>query len=123
MEIKGILPLSLIVFGIILINYQTSNYKNRIVTLVRQTARWSTAAIQDKNPYIQNLHANYAQGYIMALQGNYSENEILLATGVNIRELSTKVTDIQNMALLNLAKICPQGAPKDQFLAKIAKQK
>ena len=36
--------------------------------LVRQAARWSTAAKQDKNSMIAVLHANYGAGYLWALK-------------------------------------------------------
>lgn len=39
-----------------------------IKRLVRQTARWATAADQDLNGYIANLHATYAMGYLMAIR-------------------------------------------------------
>ena len=41
--------------------------------LVRQAARWSTAAKQDKNSMIAVLHANYGAGYLWALK-RYNKN-------------------------------------------------
>lgn len=35
-----------------------------ITKLIKQTARWSTAAAQDKSPLIYVLHATYRMGYI-----------------------------------------------------------
>ena len=109
---------------VVLVNVYCICEKNTrvIISLVRQTARWSTAAMQDTNAYIKNLHANYAQGYVMALRDNFSEAEIYRASGINIRVLSDKVSKIQNSALVALSKLCPEGRPKDQFLAFIAKQ-
>ena len=43
----------------------TKNEKKFIVNkLLRQTARWSTAAKQDNNSMIAVLHANYGAGYL-----------------------------------------------------------
>jgi hypothetical protein len=50
-------------------NTRESNIKK----LVRQTARWATAADQDDNGYIANLHATYAMGYLMALREIYTD--------------------------------------------------
>ena len=94
----------------------------KIETLVRQTSRWATASLQDTNVYIKNLHANYAQGYIMALRSIYSEKEIFENSGVDIRKLSEVISETQNDALVSLAKVCPEGRPKNEFLSRIAKQ-
>lgn len=40
---------------------------NIIKTLVRQSARWSVAALQDTNIMIAVLHSNYGAGYLWVL--------------------------------------------------------
>ena len=44
--------------------------------MIRQTSRWAVASEQDKSPMISVLHANYAVGYLQALQDIASEKEI-----------------------------------------------
>ena len=44
--------------------------------LVRQAARWSTAAKQDNNSMIAVLHANYGAGYLWALKDIINTNTI-----------------------------------------------
>lgn len=102
--------------------YSTKNNAKMINTLLRQTARWATASQQDTNPFIANLHSNYAQAYYMALTDLYSEIEIFIASGIDSKELSKKISYIQDTSMMKLAGICPEGKPKDEFLVSIAKQ-
>ena len=94
----------------------------RINKLVRQTARWATAADQDTNPYIANLHATYAMGYLMALRDSYSDTIINEEAKIDIRQLDTQINKIMDSALQKLATVCPEGNPKNRFLAAIAKE-
>jgi hypothetical protein len=81
---------------ILLVKYYSNNSnvikdKFNIQKLIRQTARWATAADQDTNPYIKNLHANYAMGYLMALKEIYTESEINLYGNIDIRKLDSEI--------------------------------
>ena len=91
-----------------------------IKTLVRQSARWTVASEQDKNPLIAILHANYGAGYLWALSDIYYPEEIEAATGVNYRYLKKKVSECQDKAVKKLAAACPNFAPKKSFLMEIA---
>jgi len=105
--------------------YQQTRYsadKDKIQRLLRQTARWSTAAEQDTNPYIRNLHATYAVGYLLALREIYSDQTILKLSGVDVRKLEIKINTVMDNAMLDIAKICPEGQPKSEFLALLSKQ-
>ena len=61
-----------IVIGILLIWIVNKTYVSDssssldvpIQIMVRQAARWSTAADQDESPMIAVLHANYGAGYL-----------------------------------------------------------
>lgn len=94
----------------------------KIKKLIRQTARWGTAAEQDINPYISNLHATYSLGYLMALREIFTDEEILKETGVDIRKLELEITNVMDNAIKKLASICPEGQPKNQFLAYLSKE-
>lgn len=96
--------------------------KIKIKKLVRQTARWATAAEQDINPYIANLHATYSLGYLMALREIYTDQEILDESGVNIRKLEMEITEVMDNAINKLAIICPGGQPKNEYLARLSKE-
>ena len=107
-------------------NYDNSSYldddKNKINKLIRQTARWSTAASQDTNPYIANLHATYAVGYLMALREIYDDKTINELGRININKLEEEVTKIMDGAISQLVQVCPEGQPKNKYLAFLAKQ-
>lgn len=91
--------------------------------LLRQTARWLTASLNDTNPYIANLHANYAQGYLMALTDLYSDIQIINISGVDLQKLKKYNSEAQDRSLKMLYNICPDGAPKQEFLAKLGRQR
>jgi len=100
----------------------TKSDRDKIERLVRQTARWATAANQDTNPYITNLHATYAMGYLMALREIYPDTVIKEVSGVDIGRLDREINNTMDLALTQLSIVCPTGQPKTQFLAEIAKE-
>jgi hypothetical protein len=102
--------------------HSTLTDSQRVNKLIRQTARWATAADQDTNAYIANLHSTYALGYLMALREIYSDDEISRLSRVDIRKLETQVTQIMDNSLKKLIDICPEGQPKNKFLAFLSKE-
>jgi len=96
--------------------------ESNIKKLVRQTARWATAADQDNNGYIANLHATYAMGYLMATKEIYTDVEIEKYSGINIRKFETEISSIMDDAIKKLVVLCPTGQPKNQYLASISKE-
>lgn len=118
-----IIGVSIIISLIVLLNNQnTINDKTNIKKLLRQTARWSVASHQDSNPYIANLHATYSLGYLMALREIYTDEIIMKLTNVDIRRLESEVTMIMDNAVKKLIQICPEGQPKNRYLAYLSKQ-
>ena len=96
-------------------------HKNElIIKLVRQTARWATAATQDDNPLIAVLHANYGTGYLWALKDIANKNEIETAANIDLVKFQNNVIQIQDATTKRLAKVCPDFAKTDNiYLAKI----
>ncbi|MEY3403832.1 MAG: Heterosigma akashiwo virus 01 [Cyanobacteriota bacterium] len=94
----------------------------RINKLIRQTSRWAVAAEQDTNPYIANLHATYSLGYLMALREIYSDEYIKKLVKLDVRKLETEVTRIMDDAVKKLIQVCPEGQPKNKYLAFLAKE-
>lgn len=88
-----------------------------IKALVRQIARWSVASQQDTSPMIALLHANYAAGYLQALELIATEDEINEIQ--NVQELRKKVYTIQDKAARMVAVSCPEyvGGDVDRQLA------
>lgn len=98
---------------------RSSSKKKDIQALIRQTARWAAASQQDKAPMIAVLHANYAAGYLQALETIATENEINQFT--DLRQLRVKVYSVQDKAALKAISACPQymGEDIDKQLAMI----
>lgn len=111
----------LVVF--IINNNKSKCDKTQIIkTLVRQAARWSTAAAQDSNPLISILHANYGAGYLWALRDIATDAEIESAVGIDILQFRDAITNAQDYSAKKMMAVCPQFAPKDAYLSKIAKE-
>lgn len=79
--------------------------KLQISAIVRQTARWAGASQQDKSPMISLLHANYAAGYLQALELIATENEINEV--MNLQKLRVKVYGSQDAAARRVMSVCP----------------
>jgi hypothetical protein len=93
------------------ITQDTNIDKNQIInTLYRQCARWSTASTQDTSPLIANLHANYAAGYLWALEDVFTTDEINRATGGNHRQFRSEIKKNQDITTKKLIQTCPQFA-------------
>ena len=69
-------------------------FDNIIKIMVRSCARWAVASLQDKSPLIAVLHANYAAGYLWALQDCFTDEEIINATGIDV------INEVVTVALL-----------------------
>lgn len=82
-----------------------------VLALTRQVYRWHAAAIQDANPMIAVLHANYAAGYIGALRSIATEAQFSEITGLSLPKLESEVTRAQDKALLALLDACPTLVP------------
>ena len=93
--------------------------KHVLATLVRQAARWSTAAKQDNNSMIAVLHAYYSAGYLWALRDIATNAEIEKATGINWKKFKQEILDVQDAATKKMAKLCPQWAPEPTYLSKV----
>lgn len=95
-----------------------------ITKLIKQTARWSTAAAQDKSPLISVLHANYGMGYLMALKSIATQEQIKQASNINMQKFEAEITNQQDKSTLFAAKNCPNFTKHlNTYLARIAKEK
>ena len=122
--IYGIILGMILMYILINNNKKNNNNENQIKfaakKLVRQAARWSTAAKQDKNSMIAVLHANYGAGYLWALKDIIKTDIIEKNTGINMMEFENEIIQIQDEATKNMAKLCPEYAPEPSVLTKIA---
>jgi len=104
---------------------KNSNYNEKIKIikiLTRQTARWALAAEQDNSPLIAVLHANYAAGYLWAIQDISTAQEVKAATGIEFSQLRDEVVRIQDSVTKKMALACPNYTLKNSKLSEIAKE-
>ena len=87
-----------------------------IRTLVRQAARWSTAARQDESSMIAVLHANYGAGYLWSLTDLASKDAIEQAAGIDFDRFRQEIVDTQDAATTRMAGLCPAYAPPPTYL-------
>lgn len=94
--------------------------KASIEKLVRQSARFATAAQQDESPLVSVLHANYSAGYLWALKDIATPRQIHNATGVDINKFEEHISNVQDMVTKKTLKKCPEFAGDvDLYLATI----
>lgn len=84
----------------------------RIKRLLKQSSRYAVAADQDENKAVAVLHGNYAAGYLYALLDIYSEEDILQATSINLREFKTEVQNAQAKSTSGIYEACPNVIPE-----------
>ena len=89
--------------------------RETIEILARQAARWSTAARQDANPFIANLHGGYGAAYVFALRQVASDEEIRRATGLDAIAFEREIVAIQDVAARRLLRVAPQLAPRNSL--------
>lgn len=104
----------LVIFMFIFLFSKKESYtpkKDIVDTLSRQAHRWAVASKQDMNPVIKVLHANYAAGYLWALDDIASESEIEASIETSYKNFRHQITNIQEEAVKALLKECPQIDP------------
>lgn len=94
--------------------------KSFINKMIRQSARYATAAQQDESPLIAVLHANYSAAYFYALTDIASHSEIHNATGIDIKKFREHLIRVQDATTRKIVDACPQfNGHVDLFLATI----
>ena len=99
---------------------KTRGMNKSIEKLVRQSARYATAAQQDASPVIAVLHANYAAAYLYALKDIATDSQIHNATGIDVKKFKEHVTNVQDMVTRKTSEKCPEFVGDvDIYLAQI----
>tara|TARA_Y100001958_G_C21244709_1_gene573982 strand:+ start:2883 stop:3278 length:396 start_codon:yes stop_codon:yes gene_type:complete len=102
-----------------LYNNNYSLLSENIKILVRQAARWSTAAKQDESSMIAVLHANYGAGYLWAVKDIATDDQIAKAAGIDIRKFEKEIVEIQDQATIRMSQLCPDYGPESSYLTSI----
>jgi hypothetical protein len=104
----------------LLMQNKTRGMNKSIEKLVRQSARYATAAQQDASPVIAVLHANYAAAYLYALKDIATDSQIHNATGIDVKKFKEHVTNVQDMVTRKTSEKCPDFVGEvDIYLAQI----
>jgi hypothetical protein len=99
---------------------KTRGMNKSIEKLIRQSARYATAAQQDKSPVVAILHANYAAAYLYALKDIATESQIHNATGIDVKKFKEHVINVQDSVTKKTTETCPDFAGQvDIYLAEI----
>jgi hypothetical protein len=99
---------------------KTRGMNKAIEKLVRQSARYATAAQQDASPVIAILHANYAAAYLYALKDIATDSQIHNATGIDVKKFKEHITNVQDMVTRKTSEKCPDFVGEvDIYLAQI----
>ena len=120
---KLVVLLIIIIITIFLqMSNKNENYRvNDIIkTLVRQSARWTTAARQDNNPFIAVLHANYGAAYLWALKDIATSQEMADIAGIDPIKFEREISNTQDMSSFAVLKVCPEFGPKKSYLTSVA---
>ena len=105
---------------IVIVQNKSRGMAHAVDKLVRQAARYATAAQQDKSPVIAVLHANYAAAYLYALKDIASESQIHNATGIHVRKFTEHIINVQAMVTKKTTETCPEFVGQvDVYLAEI----
>lgn len=112
----------------IIFYYSTFKKKERISKkeiiqkLLRQAARWSTAARQDKALMIKVLHACYGAGYLWALKEIATVEEIERNSNVDMTKFEKEITSTMDNAQMEMIRSCEKYPPKRSYLTQLAKE-
>lgn len=99
---------------------KTRGMNKSIEKLVRQSARYATAAQQDASPVIAVLHANYAAAYLYALKDIATDSQIHNATGIDVKKFKEHIINVQDMVTRKTSEKCPEFVGEvDIYLAQI----
>ena len=105
---------------IVMMQNKTRGMKHSIEKLIRQSARYATAAQQDKSPVVAILHANYAAAYLYALKDIANESQIHNATGIDVKKFKEHIINVQDSVTKKTTETCPEFAGQvDIYLAEI----
>ena len=112
----------LLIFALFLGSRSTikNDKKSIIDKMIRQSARYATAAEQDESPVVAVLHANYSAAYFYALTEIASHDEIHAATGIDGKKFKEHMIRVQDDTTRKIIDACPEfRGDTDIFLARI----
>lgn len=86
-------------------------FQPQIALAVRQIERWLIASRQDQHPAIALLHADYAMGDVDLVRQLWTDQEVVAATGKDMRLLNQHAAAAQDAAKKRILVLAPQLDP------------
>ena len=80
--------------------------------LVKSASQWKTRSIQDSNPLIALMNANYAMAYFNVARAVGSDVDVETYTSISIDEFNKDLENIQAAAIQKITGMCPSTAIK-----------
>ena len=110
-----------VIFMFIWMYYSNQSQKNAldlraIRDLVKSASQWNSRSIQDSNPIIGVMNANYAMAYLNVARSIGSDADIEMHSGMKIDALIKSVEDTQTAALDRITSKCPVLSPPGSAL-------
>ena len=86
----------------------SSHFINLLKSLTSQSVQFHNAALQDTNPLIGLMHANYALAYLMLVHRlGATDADVNRITNVDISELQLFLENDQKRAIQRITSTCP----------------
>jgi len=109
----------LIGLGLLIILYAISARKNQknaldnraINDLIKSAAQWNSRSVQDTNPLIGLMNANYAMAYLNVARTVGSDSDIEKCTSISVDEFLKDLEATQSNAIHRISTQCPNVMP------------
>ena len=80
--------------------------------LVKSASQWNSRSVQDANPLISLMNANYAMAYLNVARSVGSDADIEKHTGAAVDELIKDIESTQSRAIQRVTSSCPSVTPQ-----------
>lgn len=106
----------LVVVGVLWALSSSSAAKNAldsraINNLVKSAAQWNARALQDTNPVIGLMNANYAVAYLNVARSLGSDSDVEKKGRVSVDQMSKELEATQSKFMHSLTDACPSIVP------------
>ena len=94
----------------------SKRFLKQLNRIVQQSMKWHSSAMQDSDPLVRLIHANYALAYAQAAR-SFTGADLSLErlSGVRVPDLMYALEDDQKKALQTVVNTCPQIRPTGMY--------
>jgi hypothetical protein len=80
--------------------------------LIKSSTQWSTRALQDTNPIVGLINANYGMAYLNVARSLGTDADIEREIGTSVDTLIKEIEGTQTNAVARLSSSCPSVSPQ-----------